>query len=170
MPKEPTAMIHVTKVKALSGHRLQLTFSDGTSGEAAMLDTIKGSRPLKPLLDEAVFRRAYVDANTVCWPGDLDIAAETVYALAHGLPKPDTLEQANANELHMSLAELRKLSDTNQVALAEELGVTQGAVSKLEAGAAEARLATLRKYLAALGWDLEVAAVQGDKRIRLRGV
>lgn len=164
------AMLNVTKVKALPDFRLRLSFSDGTSGEASMRAKLEGFKPLRPLLDEALFRRAFVDEGTVCWPGGLDIAVEQIYALAHHLPSPDTFDQAKANELQMSLAELRRMTDTNQVALAEELGITQGAVSKLEGSAAEARLGTLRKYLAALGWDLEIAAVQGDKRVRLRGV
>ena len=163
-------MLTVTKVKALPDHRLRLSFSDGTSGEAPMRAKLESFKPFRPLLDETLFRRAYVEDGTVCWPGGLDIAAEQLYALAHELPEPTTLEQANANELHMSLAELRRMTDTNQVALAEELGVTQGAVSKLEGSAGEAKLGTLRRYLSALGWDLEIAAVQGDKRIKLRGV
>jgi hypothetical protein len=32
------------------------------------------------------------------------------------------------------------------------------------------RLSTLRKYVAALGGELDVVAVLGDKRISLRGV
>lgn len=163
-------MLNVTKVKALSEFRLRLSFSDGTSGEASLKDKIASFKPFRPLTDETLFRRAYVDEGTVCWPGGLDIAAEQLYALAHKLPEPTTLAQANENELYMSLAELRRMTDTNQVALAEELNVTQGAVSKLEGSVGEARLGTIRKYLAALGWDLEVAAVQGDKRIKLRGV
>lgn len=160
----------VTKVKALAGYVLRLTFSDGTTGDAPMLPLIKQFAPFKPLLDEKLFRRAFVEAGTVAWPDGLDCAVERLYALAHGLPTPVTFEQAEANELEMSLREIRRLSGTLQEDLANTLDVTQGAVSKIEAGGAEAKLGTIRRYLAALGWDLEVAAVQGDKRIRLRGV
>ncbi|MBX3198251.1 MAG: DUF2442 domain-containing protein [Labilithrix sp.] len=163
-------MINVTQVQALPNHRLRLTFSDGTSGEASMRATLESFAPFAPLLDEALFARATVEDGAVSWPNGLDVAAERLYALAHELPAPETFEQAEANELAMSLRELRRLAGTKQEDLASALEVTQGAVSKLEAGGADAKLGTLRRYLRALGWDLEVAAVQGDKRIRLRGV
>lgn len=31
------------------------------------------------LQDAALFNQAYVDLDTVCWPGDLDIAPETLF-------------------------------------------------------------------------------------------
>ncbi len=31
------------------------------------------------LQDESLFMQAYVALDTVCWPGDLDIAPETLY-------------------------------------------------------------------------------------------
>lgn len=34
-------MINVTKVKPLAGHRLRLSFSDGTSGEASLQEKIE---------------------------------------------------------------------------------------------------------------------------------
>lgn len=160
----------ITKVQPLPGHVLRLTFSDGTSGDASMRELISSFPPFAPLLDEDLFRKAHLDGGTVAWPNGLDCAVERLYALAHALPAPDTFEQAEANELAMSLQELRRLAGTKQEDLATTLEVTQGAVSKLEAGGADAKLGTLRRYLRALGWDLEVAAVQGDKRIRLRGV
>jgi DNA-binding XRE family transcriptional regulator len=163
-------MIRITKVKALPEFRLQLSFSDGTSGVADLRHEVETFPPFAPLRDPAVFGRARPQDGTVAWPGDLDIAAERLYALAHGLPGPDTFEQARANELAVSLRELRRLSGARQEDLASTLEVTQGAISKLESGAAESKLGTLRRYLSALGWDLEVVAVQGDKRIKLRGV
>lgn len=163
-------MIKVTNAKALSGYRLRLTFSDGTSGEAKLEEQIRAFAPFAPLLDEATFKRARVEHGAVTWPGDLDIATERLYALVHGLPEPETFEQAFQNELEMSLREIRKLSGTRQEELASELEVTQGAVSRLENGVADAKLATLRRYLGAIGWDIEVVAVKNDTRIKIRGV
>ena len=160
----------ITLVKALAGHVLQLAFSDGTTGSAPMREMIDSFRPFAPLRDEALFRQVFIEGGTAAWPNGLDCAIERLYALAHGLPSPDTLEQAEANELAMSLRELRRMGGTLQEDVARTLDVTQGAVSKLEAGAADAKLGTLRRYLSALGWDLEVVATQGDKRVRLRGV
>lgn len=136
----------------------------------AAREKIQSFPPFRPLLEEELFRKARVQDGTVAWPNGLDIAAEQLYALAHRLREPTTLEQADANELAMSLRELRRMSGALQEEVASTLAVTQGAVSRLESGAAEAKLGSLRRYLAALGWDLEVVAVRGNTRVRLRGV
>ena len=40
-----------------------------------------------PLQDVALFKQASVALDTVCWPGDLDIAPETLYD--RSIPFPD---------------------------------------------------------------------------------
>jgi DNA-binding XRE family transcriptional regulator len=163
-------MINILKVRALPEHRLRMTFSDGTSGEADLTTMVGEFPPFAPLRDDALFRQAHIDGGTVAWPNGLDVAPERLYALAHALPSPDSFERARANELEMSLRELRKMTGVLQGAVASDLDVTQGAVSKLESGSADSKLGTLRRYLSSLGWGLEVVAVKGDKRIKLRGV
>jgi hypothetical protein len=75
---EEAAMIEVCSVEALSGYGLALTFN---SGERRRFD-------MRPYLRYPVFRRlenpgyfalARVDYGTVTWPGDIDIAPETLY-------------------------------------------------------------------------------------------
>lgn len=70
----------VTKVQPLKNHILQVTFS---SGEVKLFD-------VKPYLDKGIFtklqdenffNKAYVGYDTVCWPGNLDIAPETLFDL-----------------------------------------------------------------------------------------
>ena len=160
----------VTEAKYLNGYRLDLTFSDGTRGVADMEEEIRSFSPFKPLQDIALFHRGFIQDGTMSWPGHIDIAVEWLYALAHLFPAPATQEAAKANELEVSLRELRKLSDVNQTALAETLAITQSAISRLEAAAADAKLSTPRRFVGALGWDLEVVAVKGDRRLRLRGI
>ena len=160
----------VTNLRYLDGYRLLLEFSDGTNGIANLDEEIVGRKAFKPLRNVSLFRRASVEDGAVTWPGGLDLATERLYALAHRLPPPATFEDAQANELKVSLGELRRLSETRQEDLAATLEVTQGAVSRLESAAADAKLATLRRYVSALGWELQLVAVRGDKRLRLRGV
>lgn len=71
-------MEHVAKVQPLKNHMLEVTFS---SGEVRLFD-------VKPYLnkgifiklqDESFFNQAYVDYDTVCWPGNLDMAPETLF-------------------------------------------------------------------------------------------
>lgn len=163
-------MIHVTKVRQAGNYVLHVTFADGTEGDADFSKDIENFEPFAPLKDPKLFAQAHVRDGTVVWSDELDVAAEHVYALAHRLPEPVTGEQVRANELEVSIRELRKMSGQLQEQVAESLAMTQGGVSRIENGAADAKLTTLRKYLGALGWDLEVAAVRGDKRVRLRGL
>lgn len=76
-------MIEVNAVEAVSGFGLVLTFN---SGERRRFD-------MRPYLHYPVFRRlenpgyfslARVDYGTVTWPGDIDIAPETLYD--HSVP------------------------------------------------------------------------------------
>jgi len=65
-------------VKPLQEYQLEVTFK---SGERRLFDA-------KPFLNRGIFGRlkdvslfnqAYVAYNTVCWPGELDIAPDTIY-------------------------------------------------------------------------------------------
>jgi len=72
------AMLQVSAVKATADFTLSLVFSNG---EQRRFD-------MRPYLHYPVFRRlenpgffslARVDYGTVVWPGDIDIAPETLY-------------------------------------------------------------------------------------------
>lgn len=71
--------------------------------------------------------------------------------------------------LEMELRELRKFSGKTQVEVAAALKTTQGQVSLAESRE-DHLLSTLRRYVEALGGELDVVARFGDKSIRLRGV
>jgi transcriptional regulator with XRE-family HTH domain len=64
-------------------------------------------------------------------------------------------------EREMSLAELRHALELTQTRLAETLGMTQGAVSRLE-HQSDLLLSTLRSYVEALGGELEIRARFGE--------
>ena len=66
----------------------------------------------------------------------------------------------------MALHELRSARDLTQGALAEQLNLEQPAVSKLERRA-DMYVSTLRKYIEAMGGELEIIAhfPEGDVRI-----
>jgi hypothetical protein len=71
--------------------------------------------------------------------------------------------------LEMDLRAVRELAGKTQVEVAAEVEMTQSEVSRFEKRN-DVRLSTLRRYIEALGGELEIAAVLGDKRVRLRAL
>jgi hypothetical protein len=162
-------MIKVRNVDVLPGHRLALEFSDATTGIADLSDHVK-RKPFLPLRSEKVFGTAKVEHGAVEWPeAEVGIATEALYALVHRLSKPRTLEEARGNELEVSLRELRRIVGMTQNEVAASGQVTQGALSSFES-APDHKITALRTYLRRLGFDMEIVAVSGDRRFRLKGI
>jgi hypothetical protein len=75
----------VAHVTIKENYHLQLEFS---TGEQRLFD----ARPylekgvFQQLKDPQKFAQAYVAFDTVCWPGNLDIAPETLYLRSRPLP------------------------------------------------------------------------------------
>jgi predicted transcriptional regulator len=69
--------------------------------------------------------------------------------------------------IEMDLRAVRELAGKTQVEVAVEVEMTQSEVSRFEKRS-DVRLSTLRRYIEALGGELEISAVLGDKRVRLR--
>lgn len=71
-------MESVISVRVCDDFHLELKFN---TGESRMFD----ARPylekgvFRRLKNQQLFRQAYVAFDTVCWPGNLDIAPETLY-------------------------------------------------------------------------------------------
>ena len=68
-----------------------------------------------------------------------------------------------------TLKELRQELAVTQVALAAAADMTQSELSRLESRF-DHRVSSLRRYVEALGGELEVVAVFGHKRMRLQGI
>lgn len=75
---ELTKVVPIIKVNIKSDYHLELVFH---SGEIKVFDV----RPyldigvFKQLKNVELFKQAYVAFDTVCWPGNIDIAPETLY-------------------------------------------------------------------------------------------
>lgn len=71
-------MEQVISVRPRDDFHLELVFN---TGEARLFD----ARPylekgiFQSLKDLSLFKQAYVALDTVCWPGEIDIAPETLY-------------------------------------------------------------------------------------------
>ena len=71
-------MLEIRTVEPLTGRLVRLTLSDGTVVERDLTDLLFGP-VFDPIVeDEALFRRVHVDYGTLVWPGDVDIAPETL--------------------------------------------------------------------------------------------
>lgn len=67
----------------------------------------------------------------------------------------------------MRLDEVRKVRNYSQVDLARNLGVPQGAISKIERRG-DMHVGTLRRHVEAMGGSLELRAVFPDANVSLR--
>ncbi len=71
-------MESVIRVKVRDDYSLELWFD---TGEHRLFDVkpYLGRGIFTRLQDMHLFRRAFVAMDTVCWPGEIDIAPETLY-------------------------------------------------------------------------------------------
>jgi len=71
-------LLDVVKVLACPGYKLELVFENG---EERIFDMspYMDKRPFNRLKHPPVFNCAHVDYGTVVWPGNIDIAPETLY-------------------------------------------------------------------------------------------
>jgi hypothetical protein len=158
-------LIKVVKVKPLDEFRLDLTFNDGTRGIAELGDDLVG--PLAGVRSPALWVDAHVHHGTVAWNDDFDLAAEFLYARAHALEPPKTEEDVSANQMHVTIRELRAFAGKSQVEVAAAMGVAQAEVSRLE-NRADTKLSTIERYVRALGGEVDVIARFGDREMKVR--
>ena len=77
-----TPFLHVMSVRHVGGHRLALSFNDGTEKIVDLADELYGE-VFEPLTEEARFAEAFLDpeSRTVAWPNGADLAPEFLYEL-----------------------------------------------------------------------------------------
>jgi predicted transcriptional regulator len=69
----------------------------------------------------------------------------------------------------VTLRELRQDLDLTQAELADAAEMTQSELSRLESRA-DHRISTLRRYIEALGGEIEITALIGKRRVKLTDV
>ena len=72
-------MIRISEVLPLQGRLVRLTLTDGSIVERDLSGLLDGVGVFEGIsLDDDAFRKVYVDFGTLAWPGDVDIAPETL--------------------------------------------------------------------------------------------
>ena len=72
------ALLDVVKVEAEPGYLLRLEFENGEK-RVFNMSAYMDKRPFVRIKDFSLFALAKVDYGTVVWPGNIDIAPETLY-------------------------------------------------------------------------------------------
>lgn len=72
-------MLRILDVRPLEGRIVQLTLTDGSVVERDLSTLLDGVGVFERIsVDDAAFREVYVDYGTLAWPGEVDIAPETL--------------------------------------------------------------------------------------------
>jgi hypothetical protein len=85
----------VVYIKCLDNFRLELTFDDGKSGILDCKPIINKGGVFSVLADPDIFKKAAIhkELGVISWNNEIDIAPETAYSLATGVPLPDWMEK-----------------------------------------------------------------------------
>ena len=71
-------MLRIHAVEPLQGRSVRLTLSDGTQVVRDLVDLLHGPVFERIASDDTTFRRVQAIDGTLVWPGDLDLAPETL--------------------------------------------------------------------------------------------
>jgi len=72
-------MLETSAVEPLEGRTVRLTLTDGTIVVRDLSDLLAGGGLFASIeQDDELFRRVFVDYGTIAWPGDVDLAPETI--------------------------------------------------------------------------------------------
>jgi predicted transcriptional regulator len=88
---------------------------------------------------------------------------------ASGVRRAEIHREVQEEILQASLREARELAGKTQSEVAAVIEMSQGQVSEMERRD-DHRISTVRRYIQALGGELEIVAKFGDKTLRLHGV
>jgi hypothetical protein len=68
-------MIKIAQAELQQDKVIRLVFSDGTGGDYDLAPLIaRGTEMVKPLEDEAFFRRFFLELGALCWPNGFELS------------------------------------------------------------------------------------------------
>jgi len=71
-------MLRVRSVTPIEGRSVRLSLTDGSAVERDLTDLLDGPVFVRIAAEDAFFRRVRAIDGTLVWPGDVDIAPETL--------------------------------------------------------------------------------------------
>jgi hypothetical protein len=80
-------LLDVVSVKVQPNYRLQFGFENGEQRVFDM-SPLMDKKPFNRLKNSPVFNCAFFDYGTVVWPGEIDIAPETLYDRSVPIAQP----------------------------------------------------------------------------------
>jgi hypothetical protein len=92
-----------TEVSHLGDYRLMVTFEDGVRAQLDFAPMVQRGGIYASLADPQCFGRVRIDreAETLIWPGGIDVCPDVLYHLATGSPLPGELPQRPANLIRL---------------------------------------------------------------------
>jgi hypothetical protein len=72
------------EIQVMDGYKIRVRFEDGKQGTVDLSKIISQGGVFSRLKERSLFEQAYVNEDwaVLCWPGDIDIAPETLYETA----------------------------------------------------------------------------------------
>lgn len=88
-------LVRIIEVRPCGGFRLHLRFSDGAEGEVDVARVVPFAGVFARLSEPGEFSKVYLDVEwgTICWPGGLDLAPETLHEHVTGRNPIATLSE-----------------------------------------------------------------------------
>jgi len=76
-----TAPWRLSKIKPLPNYEIEVEFNDGTRGIVEMVTLIMSNQAgvFSVLKDEDIFNQAYLEYGALTWPGEIDLAPDTMH-------------------------------------------------------------------------------------------
>ena len=82
----------IIELEYLGEYRLRLTFKSRETGFVDLSEYATYGGVFSRFADLDYFRQVYIDSGVLTWPGDIDLAPETIYSMATGKPLPEWME------------------------------------------------------------------------------
>ena len=158
-------MTHKIKfVKPLDNYIISVVFQNGVEKEYDM----KKLFPVFPQLcafetNPGLFEQVQVDAGGygISWNDELDLEAEEIWE--EGMETGNKQETGVVYLLGENLAKARDTVGMTQKQVAEETGIYQADISKIERGLANPSVSTLQRLAEGMGMKLKIEFVQEEQ-------